>query len=85
MNCWFLHYSDLLACLEHGEAWHPRLPMSHEAVAAAADRRRSETLIGDMARIEEARRDIDRNINIGLTMAVLLEGLIENAQRDQSH
>ena len=79
-----LHYSDLLACIEHGGAWQPRLPMSREVVARAADRRRSETLIGDMARIEEARRDIDHNINIGLTMAVLCEGLIENAQRDQS-
>ncbi|PIE76810.1 hypothetical protein CSA17_00220 [bacterium DOLJORAL78_65_58] len=80
-----LHYGDLLACIEQAEAWRPRLPMSRDIVAAAAARRHSRTVIGDMARIEEARRDIDRNLNIGLTMAVLCEGLIENAQRDPSH
>lgn len=79
-----LHYSDALACLEFGQDWVPRLPPSREVVAGAATRRRSESLIADMARIEDARREIERNVNIGLSMAVLFEGLIENVRRDPS-
>jgi len=79
-----LHYSDAVACRELGDGWKPRLPMSQNIVARAAAHRNTDTLLEDMALIENARREIDRNINIGLSMAVLFEGLIDHAERDQS-
>lgn len=79
-----LHYSDTVACKEMGQGWKPRLPMSQNVVARAAALRSTDTMLEDMARIENTRRDIDRNINIGLSMAVLFEGLIDHAERDQS-
>ncbi len=80
-----LHYSDAVACREMGESWKPRLPISQDVVARAAAHRNTDTLLEDMARIENTRREIDRNINIGLSMAVLFEGLIDHAERDQSN
>ena len=79
-----LHYSDTVACREMAEAWKPRLPVSQDVVARAAAHRSTDTLLEDMALIETTRREIDRNINIGLSMAVLFEGLIDHAERDQS-
>lgn len=78
------HYSDTVGCRELGDAWTPRLPMSRNVVARAAAHRQTDTLLEDMALIENTRREIDRNINIGLSVAVLFEGLIDNAERDQS-
>ncbi len=79
-----LHYSDTVSCREMAAEWKPRLPLSQEVVARASGHRNTDTLLTDMALIESTRRDIDRNINIGLCMAVLFEGLIDNASRDQS-
>jgi hypothetical protein len=45
----------------------------------------TDTLLEDMAAIEASRREIDRNLNIGLAMAVLFEGLIDHAERDQAN
>lgn len=79
-----LLYSDAVTCLETGDAWRPRIQSAADQVARAAARRRTETLLEDMARIEASRREIDRNINIGLAMAVLFEGLIDHAEADQT-
>ncbi len=79
-----MHYNDAMACREMGSDWVPRLPLSREVVARAATGRQTETLIEDMARIENTRREIDRNINIGISLAVLFEGLIDHVERDQS-
>lgn len=79
-----LHYSDTVGVLEVGDQWHYRLPGSVELVNRVARSRRTETLLEDMSLLEAGRQDIDRNINIGLAMAVLFEGLIDHAERDKS-
>ncbi len=79
-----LHYSDAVLRLELGEDRRPRLPASAELTARAAATRRTRSLLEDMERIEASRREIDRNINIGLAMAVLFEGLIDHAERDKA-
>lgn len=79
-----LHYSDAVLRLELGEDRRPRLPASAELTARAAVTRRTRYLLEDMENIEASRREIDRNINIGLAMAVLFEGLIDHAERDKA-
>ena len=78
-----LHYSDTVGVLEMGDQWRSRLPAAAQLVARVAPGRHSETLLQDIALIDATRQDIDRNINIGLAMAVLFEGLIDHAERDQ--
>ncbi len=78
-----LHYSDTVGAREMGDSWHARLPGAAGLVRQAAAGRRTETLLKDMAMIDASRQDIDRNINIGLALAVLFEGLIEHAEQDQ--
>jgi DNA polymerase III delta prime subunit len=78
-----LHYSDTVGTIEMGQEWRPRLPGSAQVVSRAAESRRTDTLLKDMALIDASRRDIDANLNIGLAMAVLFEGLIENAEHDR--
>jgi DNA polymerase III delta prime subunit len=77
-----LYYSEMLAFRERGDAWSPRLLDTGEVTTTAA-RRRSPTLIADLMRVERAKGDIERNINIGLCMAVLFEDLIDHAETDQ--
>ncbi len=79
-----LLYSDTVNCREAGDQWRPRLGSASQLVAAAAADRHTNTLLEDMAAIEAASREIDRNLNIGLAMAVLFEGLIDHAERDQT-
>ena len=70
-----LHYSDALACREADDGWQPRFPAAAAVarrIAAARDTRR---LLADMSRIDAATGEIDRNLNLGLVMAVLFEGL----------
>ncbi len=78
-----LYYSELLSCRERGEAWKPRLPQAAGKIRPLAEKRTSPTLLRDIARIEAAKEEIDRNLNIGLTMASLFQGLIDHAVRDQ--
>ncbi len=79
-----LHYSDALLQLELGEDRRPRLPASAELTAGVSGTRSTRSLLEDMERIEVSRLEIDRNINIGLAMAVLFEGLIDHAERDRA-
>jgi len=79
-----LYYSETLACRARGDSWQPRLTGAALQVREAADRRRSATLLRDIANIEGAKRDIDRNLNIGLSLAVLFQGLIDNVERDRA-
>jgi len=79
-----LLYSDAVACREAGPQWRPRLAAGATGVREAATRRTTASLLADLVRIEEAKRDIDGNVNIGLAMAVLFEGLIDHAERDQA-
>lgn len=78
-----LLYSDAVSCRELGPDWRPRLQAAKENVTRAATGRTTETLLADLARIESARGEIDRNLNIGLVMAVLFEELSRNVERDQ--
>ncbi len=84
--CEFLNllYSDAIKCREMGEQWQPRFVSATQVVSQACAGRHTETLLEDMATIEAARREIDRNLNIGLSMAVLFEGLIDHAESDQA-
>ena len=77
-----LHYSDAVRCLELQDDWIPRLAQARDLVARAAARRTTGALLQDMESIEDARLEIDRNLNIGLVMAVLFEGLIDNVERE---
>ncbi len=70
-----LHYSDALVCQQAGDAWQPRFPGSRDVVRRVAAARPTPLLLADMARIDAAVGDIDRNLSIGLVMAVLFEGL----------
>lgn len=79
-----LHYSEALACRVFGDTWHPRLEAARAGIVAAVAGRRTETLLQDIEAIDSTRRQVDQNINIGLAMAVLFEGLIDNARRDQA-
>jgi hypothetical protein len=79
-----LHYSDALFALELGDAQRPRLPGAKDLTDRAAAVRSTGSLLEDIRRIDAARGEIDRNINIGLAMAVLFEGLIDHAERDKA-
>jgi DNA polymerase III delta prime subunit len=78
-----LYYSELLACRERGESWHARAPEAATALQEIAVRRRSRTLLDDIGRVERTKTEIDRNLNIGLSLAVLFEDLIDHAQSDR--
>lgn len=79
-----LIYSEAVKAREQAQDWRPLMPETAAFLGPWAARRRTETLLRDIARIEGARGDIDHNLNIGLVMAVLFEGLIDNAQKDQA-
>ncbi|MEN8006674.1 MAG: DNA polymerase III subunit [Candidatus Krumholzibacteriota bacterium] len=79
-----LHYSDAVLSRELGDGRRARLPAAAAMTARAAEVRHTRSLLEDMKHIEDSRREIDRNINIGLAMAVLFEGLIDHAERDKS-
>ena len=79
-----LHYSDAMLWLELGEDRRPRLPGAADLTARAAAARRTRSLLEDMSLIDDSRLEIDRNINIGLAMAVLFEGLIDHVERDKA-
>jgi len=79
-----LLYSDAVNCREAGDQWRPRLGSAAQLVAGAVTGRHTDTLLEDMAAIDASCREIDRNLNIGLAMAVLFEGLIDHAERDQT-
>jgi DNA polymerase III delta prime subunit len=79
-----LLYSDAVTCREAAAAWRPRFGSAAPLVSRASAGRLTDTLLEDMAAIEASRREIDRNLNIGLAMAVLFEGLTDHAERDQA-
>ena len=71
-----LYYCDVLACRERGEQWRPRLDGDAEMIRDLAARRHARGLLHDIDAVERARLGIDRNHNIGLTMAVLFQELM---------
>jgi DNA polymerase III delta prime subunit len=79
-----LLYSDAMTSLEVGDAWRPRIAQAAETVARCAAGRRTESLLAGMASLDAARGDLERNLNIGLAMAVLFEGLIDHVEADHA-
>ena len=77
--------AETIACREQGAAWQPRLRSAEAAVRRAAAGRRTETLCEDLARVEQAKHEIDGNLNIGLVMAVLLQEIAAHVRGDQAH
>jgi DNA polymerase III delta prime subunit len=78
-----LYYSEILLCRTQGAGWKPRLLAETERIGRLAAARHSQTLLEDIAQIEAAKQEIDGNVNIGLVMAVLGQGLLINAERDK--
>jgi DNA polymerase III delta prime subunit len=78
-----LYYSETLACRERGPDWRSRLPAAAESLRELARRRETDSLLADIERLERAKAEIDRNLNIGLCMAVLFEDLIDHAERER--
>ncbi len=79
-----LYYGDLLACRARGADWQPRRPAKAARLRDLAGRRSTRSLLDDITRLERAKGDIDRNLNLGLTMAALLQGLVSNAEQDRA-
>lgn len=71
-----LYYSDVLACRELGGDWIPRLEADRDLIGDLAARGESRGLLLCIDAVERARAGIDRNLNIGLTMAVLFQELM---------
>jgi len=78
-----LLYSDAVNCRELGSQWRPREEGAADLVARVSEGRHTATLLRDMEAIEATRGEIDRNLNVGLSLAVLLEGLVDAVERDQ--
>jgi len=77
-----LLYSDAVNCRELGDQWRPRQAAASAMVAGACATRHTASLLADMATIEATRREIDRNLNVGLSLAVLFEELVDRVASD---
>jgi hypothetical protein len=66
---------ETLACRERGAAWRPRTAGATEVVRRAATVTGTGALLAAIARIEQAKHEIDGNLNIGLVTAVMLQEL----------
>jgi hypothetical protein len=82
--CEMLHlqYSGMLGCLSLGDTWSTPFPDDASRIREMASGRTQAGLIRDIKRIDDARGDIDRNLNIGLMMSVLFQELIDNAKQE---
>jgi len=79
-----LLYSEIMKCRELQDTWRPRVPEAREVILQAAASRSTDSVLGDMARIDACCAAIDRNLNIGLLLAVLSEELIDHAEEDRT-
>ncbi len=79
-----LHYSEILGCVARGDGWEPRLPRDAALIADLAGRRAPAGLLRDIDAVEQARREIDQSLNLGLVMAVLFQELSEHARMDRA-
>lgn len=79
-----LLYSEIMKCRELQDTWRPRVPEARDVILQAASSRSTDSVLGDMARIDACCTDIDRNLNIGLLLAVLSEELIDHAEEDRT-
>ncbi len=79
-----LYYSDTMGCATRGEGWRPRLAEDVALIRDLAARRTPTGLLHDIEAVERAREGIDRNLNIGLVMAVLFQELSHAFQKDRA-
>lgn len=79
-----LYYSDLLGCATRGDTWEPRLTDDETLVRDLAARRTPYGLLQDIDAVERARTGVDRNLNIGLVMAVLFRELSDAFEKDRA-
>jgi len=79
-----LHYSEILGCAARGDGWEPRLPRDAALIADLAGRRTPDGLLRDIAAVEQARREIDQSLNLGLVMAVLFQELNAHVRMDRA-
>jgi len=79
-----LYYSDILGCATRGADWRPKLAADEAFVRDQAGRRTPTSLLKDIEAVERARGGIDRNLNIGLVMAVLFRELLHEIEADRA-
>lgn len=79
-----LHYSEILGRVARGDGWEPRLPRDAALIADLAGRRTPAGLLRDIAAVEQARREIDQSLNLGLVMAVLFQELSTHVRMDRA-
>ena len=72
--------SETVACRERAAAWQPRAASAAPLVRQAAATMTTEHLLAGIARIEQAKHEIDGNLNIGLVSAVMLQELSDHAR-----
>jgi hypothetical protein len=65
--------AETLACRERGDAWRPRAAGAADLVRQAATTADTAGLLAGIGRIEQAKHEIDGNLNIGLVTAVMLQ------------
>lgn len=71
--------AETVACRERGPHWQPRATAAAALVRRAAAQWDTDGLLRAIARVEQAKQDIDGNFNLGLVMAVLLQDLSVHA------
>jgi DNA polymerase III delta prime subunit len=79
-----MYYCDMLNCVTRSDAWSPRMTSEADKLREISSRRTVKSLLLDIDAIEQARLDIDRNLNPGLVMAVLFKELVNNAKEKPS-
>ena len=84
--CEILHliYSEIMGCRVRGDDWRPAQPADAPWIASLAADRSPESLLRDIGSLERVRRDIERNLNIGLVTAVLFQELSRHAREDRT-
>ncbi len=78
-----VHYSEILRCLTRGGEWLPVTREREQVLREAAAKRTPQGILCDLDAIEKAQRDIERNLNIGLMMAVLFQELVRHVEEDR--
>jgi DNA polymerase-3 subunit delta' len=75
-----IYYCDMLNCMTRGDTWVPRMASDADKLKSIVTQRTVHSLLLDIDAIEQARLDADRNLNLGLVMAVLFKELVSNAR-----
>ena len=75
-----IYYCDMLNCVTRADTWVPRMVSDADKLKSIVTQRTVHSLLLDIDAIEQARLDADRNLNLGLVMAVLFKELVNNAR-----